>query len=171
MKEKADIAATQLTITKARSKVVDFTAPYNKIQHGILMLNKRQRLDINLQFLSFLDANLLWAFVGFFLNCLLFIYLYERISMRYQRRLHDCTSDAKSLWEETFTYVSGITFQRDLGGRNPKGVAARLAAVVAAFGMVIAMTAYTAILTATKVVHEGKQPFNGIHDERVCTIM
>ena len=169
-KNKADLAATQLTITKARSKVVDFTAPYSRIRQGILMLNKVERQNIDLQVLSVLDSNLLWVFLAVFISGFLFICLNEYVSMRYQGKLPASTDDQRPLWMETFTYMSGITFQRDLGGRNPKGFAARLSAIVVAFGMVVAMTAYTAILTATKVVREQKQPFQGIHDERVGNI-
>ena len=103
----------------------------------------------------------------FFVIGLLMIYLYEWTSLKCQAMVHGGTTDSTNLLSTTFTYMVGITFQRDLGGRNPTGVGARLAALLVAFGMVVGMTAYTAIMTATTVIKEERDPFRGMQDERV----
>ena len=140
-RNEADLAAAQLTDTEARSKVVDFVAPYTSVPQAILLLKKQDLMLINFNFLLVLDEDFAWALFSFFIFGFFVIYFYEYISMRYQGRLEEEASNTKPLWMETFTYVSGITFQRDLGGRNPKGSGTRLTAVAVAFGMVVVMTA------------------------------
>ena len=168
---KADLAAAQLTVTKARSNVVEFVQPYTEVKQGIMMLNNKETKELAFHFFSFMETDLSWTFLGFAIIGLCVVYIIEYISMRYQGRLEEEASNTRPLWMETFTYISGITFQRDLGGRNPKGTGARLTSVVVAFGMVVTMTAYTAVLTATTVKQEETDPFNGINDERVMFII
>ena len=172
LRNKAEFAAAPLTVSKIRSGVVDFVAPSIQVSQGMLMLanqkmGEQETILPALHFLEFTTKEFLWAFLGFFIIGLFVVFVKEYISMRYQGRLEKEASNTKPLWMETFTYVSGITFQRDLGGRNPKGAGARLTAIVVAFGMVVVMTAYTAVLAATKVMQEVRDPFKGLHDERV----
>lgn len=170
-RKKAELAVGQLTITKARMDVVDFVSPFMEIKQAIIMLNRPDNsmnhnfIEFNL--LSCVEVNLLWTFITVFFICFIVIYCYEYTTLKWQGTTQHEANDGKILWLKTLTYVAGITFQRDLGGRNPTGVGARLTAVVVAFGMVIAMTAYTATLTAKKVKQEEENAFKGMDDERV----
>ena len=169
-RKKADLAVAPLMLTKGRSEAVDFLAPFSEVKQGMILLRNRKPTvhdHINFRFLSSLEGNLLWGFGVFFVIGLLMIYLYEWTSLKCQAMVHGGTTDSTNLLSTTFTYMVGITFQRDLGGRNPTGVGARLAALLVAFGMVVGMTAYTAIMTATTVIQEERDPFRGMQDERV----
>ena len=68
---------------------------------------------------------------------------------------------------ESMTYIGGVTLQRDLGGQNPARLGARISAVIFAFGMVIVVTTYTAVLAAQSVQNQEKNPFLGSKDSRV----
>ena len=68
---------------------------------------------------------------------------------------------------ETFSYVAGIAFQRDLGGKPPWKWSARLIAIVYATAMTVLMTSYTANLTANNIKESKDNKFKGFNDERV----
>lgn len=164
---KADIAVAALTATADRFQVVDFCEPYWKIDLGIMISTMMNSLSfINWEFLGPLSVQLrIWILVTFILGTIL-IYVLENQHL-VLKRITDKTAYPRYQWREGFSYFSGLTFQRDLGGKNPQRYGARVTAVAFAFGMVIIMTTYTAVLTASKVSQASSNPFRGFKDTRV----
>ena len=173
-KGKAEIAAAGLTITNLRLKDVQFTSPFMRAPLGILMSNKKDRITfVNFTFLVYMTEQLLWCLLATFFVGIVTVYSYENARSFFAPRGQEFNDDDsyKYIWKESFTYFSGLTFQRDLGGKNPKRPAARITAVIFAFTMVIVMTAYTAVLTASNVRQEERDPFKGMQDERVSIVV
>ena len=173
-KGKAEIAAAGLTITNLRLKDVQFTSPFMRAPLGILMSNKKDRITfVNFTFLVYMTEQLLWCLLATFFVGIVTVYSYENARSFFALRGQEFNDDDsyKYIWKESFTYFSGLTFQRDLGGKNPKRPAARITAVIFAFTMVIVMTAYTAVLTASNVRQEERDPFKGMQDERVSIVV
>ena len=160
----ADAVFSGLTINRVRSKVVDFSEPFMRVDLGIIISTAPSPPDfVNFTFLSFISPNLLWLLLAVFISGTILIYLFDNRRLYFPQRRRRITYP----WREGFTYFSGLAFQRDLGGKNPSGCGARVTAVIFAFAMVITMTAYTAVMTATKVQQEDRNPFKGFKDERV----
>ncbi|XP_066917623.1 glutamate receptor ionotropic, NMDA 3A-like [Clytia hemisphaerica] len=164
---KADIAIAALTATADRLKIVDFCEPFLLTDLGIMISTIHDQLDfINWEFLAPLSTRLrVWILVTFIIGVYL-IYILENQHLVLQRII-DKGVFPRYQWREGFSYFSGLTFQRDLGGKNPQRAGARVTAVAFAFGMVIIMTTYTAVLTASKVSQSTSNPFHGFDDERV----
>eukprot|EP00794_Sanderia_malayensis_P008227 gene8227-9107_t len=175
IRNKADVSIAALTNTKGRSEVVDFSEPYLEVSLAVLMLsNHKETLPfINFAFLNQISEELLWALLGVCIVGIILVFLLENLSRNLSRRPTAAkeTNAKKGLrhysLRECFTYFSGLTFQRDLGGRNPKQLATRITAITFAFGMVVVMTTYTAILTASKVTSAESDPFLGFSDHRM----
>ena len=122
------------------------------------MKKKSQSIEfVNFGFIQMMSKHLLYAIAGLtMLGIVLLFFIENRFWLT--RRVQNSKYYP---FREAFTYFSGLTFQRDLGGRNPKHLAARLTAITFAFAMVIIMSTYTAMLTADKVKQEDKHPFLG----------
>ena len=167
MDQKADIAVAALTATADRLEVVDFCEPFLLTDLGIIISTIHNSLDfINWEFMKPLSTELrIWILVTFIIGVYL-IYILENQHLVLQRII-DKGVFPRYQWREGFSYFSGLTFQRDLGGKNPQRAGARVTAVAFAFGMVIIMTTYTAVLTASKVSQSTSNPFHGFSDERV----
>lgn len=165
---KADVALAGLTITESRSRVVNFTLPYLESEMGILVKPQIVHLDfINFEFLQPLNWELqffLWLIIvgTMVVNFTLenSIYITSLTKKEYVEEKYYSTY-------ESMTYISGVALQRDMGGVNPKRPGARFAAIVFAFGMVIVVTTYTAVLAAQNMQHVEKNPFKGSKDSRV----
>ena len=71
---------------------------------------------------------------------------------------------------ESISYISGVTLQRDLGGRHPIRPAARVVCLIFATSMVIIVSTYTAVLAAQSLKNQEKEPFRGSQDYRVSTL-
>ena len=166
-KHKADLAMAGLTINNVRSQVVDFSSPYMVVELGIIINTQSNSGNfLNFTFLTYMSENLLWSILGIFLAGIVIVYCFENeqyLFKKTRRRKRQFSYP----WKEGFTYFSGLTFQRDLGGKNPQRHGARVTAVVFAFSMVIIMTAYTAVLTASTVKQEERDPFLGMKDDKV----
>ena len=165
---KADMAVAGLTITGARSKVIDFSVPYKDATMGILVMPKIVQLKFyNFEFIAPLATQLqiaLWIVVA---GVVVLNFLYENnlyvlslTSIKYKNTQY------YPLYE-SMTYITGVTLQRDMGGKNPKRAGSRVNAIFFSFGMVIVVTTYTAILAAWSVKNQEKNPFRGSKDERV----
>jgi len=169
---KADIALAGLTINKLRSNYVDFTVPFMRTEIGILTLKstKTNNNYLNLDFIANLADETKYAIIALYTlslfilcaidNCAL--YFKDQFDRRYRNKQHDLYPV-----EECFTYISGLSFQRDLGGKNPRSYGGRATAVYVAFGMMAVSTVYTASLTASKVVVSTHDNFKGLKDEKV----
>ncbi|XP_065053994.1 glutamate receptor ionotropic, NMDA 2B-like [Rhopilema esculentum] len=161
---KAEMIMGPITATESRSAVVDVGEPMFHISLAILLL---QQYETELSFLNFsfvnnVDGDLLLVLLAMFLFGFCFIYLLENTLFSKK----DESSKRSYNLKDGFAYVSGITFQRDLGGKSPKKSSARISFVVFAFAMVIIMSTYTATLTAVKVKQENLNVFEGMHDPK-----
>ncbi|XP_057317108.1 glutamate receptor ionotropic, NMDA 2B-like isoform X2 [Hydractinia symbiolongicarpus] len=165
---KADIAVAGLTITGERSRFIDYTVPYMEAQMGILVKPQIVRLEfLNWDFIAPLSGELqltLWVVV---VGAMVLNYIFE--NNLYALSLTDCKFKFLKYYPtfESMTYISGVTLQRDLGGVNPVRAGARVSAIVFAFGMVIVVTTYTAVLAAQSVQNQEKNPFLGSKDPRM----
>lgn len=163
IKGEADLLMAPITTTTKRSYFVEFGEIYMEITLVIVLPTKQSN---NLQFLNFgfiqsVSSDLLLGLLGAFIFGTIWLYCLEN---RLMINKHD---NYNYRFKECFTYFSGITFQRDLGGKNPTRSAARITAIIFAFAMVCIMTSYSAKLTAEKVTNEEHESFLGMTDRRV----
>ena len=163
---KAEIAFATLTSTTKRSAVVEFGESFLQVTLGILIASNyaAEMNFFNFNFVANVTGNLLLALLGIFIVGLIILYATENFEshLKSQKRTY--------AWREGFFYLSGITFQRDLGGKNPNQAATRVIFIVFAFGMVIIMTTYTATLTAVQVQQDNTDVLKGFKDPKVCVI-
>ena len=161
---KADIAFATLTSTTKRSRVVDFGESFLQVTMGILVgSNYADEMNVlNFNFVANVTGDLLFALFGMFICGLIVLYVTENFVHHHRGQKRKYAS------REGFSYISGIAFQRDLGGKNPQQAATRVMFIVFAFGMVIVMTTYTATLTAVQVKQDNNVVLTGINDQKVC---
>ena len=160
---KADIAFAALTSTSKRSTVVDFGESFLHIALGILVASTYAD-DIeflNFNFVANVTGDLLLALFGMFICGLIILFVTENFLNRLKGL------ERYYAFRECFSYLSGITLQRDLGGRNPNRGATRIMFIVFAFCMVVVMTTYTATLTAVQVKQENNNVLTGMNDPKV----
>jgi len=115
----------------------------------------------NFNFVANVTGDLLLALLGIFIVGLIILYAAENFES------HQKSEKRTYTWREGFFYLSGITFQRDLGGKNPNQAATRVMFIVFAFGMVIIMTTYTATLTAVQVKQDNTDVLKGFKDPKL----
>lgn len=165
----ADLAVAGLAITGERSEVVDFTVPYFEAEMGILVKPKTAELSfVNWEFIAPLSPTLqivLWLLV---LGAMSVNFMFENdyfflalLSKKFYKTLRLYPPD------DSMIYITGVFLQREMGGRNPNQLSARVHAVCFAFAMVVVVTSYTAVLAAWSVQNQDKHPFSGSNDERV----
>ena len=160
---KADIAVQGLTANEVRSSVVDFTTHFMLTSIGIV--RKRKELDlpiVNWEFVKMLKADLVLGLVSSFAIVFIFLFTYENINHYFHKERYYPTREA-------FSYIAGLTFQRDLAGKTPHKWSARFVAIVYAIAMTIVMTSYTANLTANNLTATDEDDFQGLKDPKVIT--
>ena len=160
----ADIIMAPITTTTKRSYFVEFGEIYMEITLVIVIPTKQTH---NLHFLNFgfvrsVSSDLLLGLLAAFIFGIILLYFLENRMM-----VNEYGNNYRYHLKECFTYLSGITFQRDLGGKNPTRSAARITGITIAFAMVCIMSSYCAQLTAEKVTHDGQKPFLGMADRKV----
>ena len=163
---KADIAISALTSTSTRSSVVDFGNSFLHVSLGILVASDyadEMKLS-NFNFVGNVAGDLLLALLGMFICGLIVLYATENFLNRLEGL------ERSYVFREIFSYLSGLTFQRDLGGANPNRGAPRVMFIVFAFGMVIVMTTYTATLTAVQVKQDNNALLTGMNDPKVSML-
>ena len=163
---KADMAFAALTSTAKRSAAVDFGESFLHVTLGILVASSYVN-DIklfNFNFVASVAGDLLLVLLGIFTCGLILLYATEKFLNRLKGLQRTYA------FGEGFSYLSGLTFQRDLGGGNPNRGATRAMVIIFAFGMVIVMTTYTATLTAVQVKQDNNVVLTGIHDPKVRVI-
>ena len=160
---KADMAFATLTSTSKRSTVIDYGESFLHITLGILVASNYadDMKSLNFNFIANVADDLLLALLGIFICGLIVLYVTENFLSRLKGL------ERYYAFGEGFSYLSGITFQRDLGGGNPNRGATRVMFIVFAFCMAIIMTTYTATLTAVKVKQDNSNILTGINDPKV----
>ena len=164
----ADIAIAALTINNQRSEAVDFTIPYMEAATGILVKPKIAPLSFfNWEFVEPLEWEFQLAMWMMVIGYMIVNYCLENdlyiLSVTQAGYVNNMYYSAL----ESMSYISGVFVQKDIGGANPKRPAARVVAVVFAFAMVIFLTSYTAVLAATFMKNEEKNPLVDSSDPRV----
>ena len=163
---KADMAFATLTSTTKRSTAVDFGESFLHVTLGILVASSyADEIEfVNFNFVANVTSDLLLVLLGIFTCGLIVLFATENFLNRLKglKRTY--------AFKEGFSYLSGLTFQRDLGGSNPNRGATRAMFIIFAFGMVIVMTTYTATLTAVQVKQDNNVVLTGIHDPKVSIL-
>ncbi|XP_066927024.1 glutamate receptor ionotropic, NMDA 1-like [Clytia hemisphaerica] len=157
---RADIAATSLTWTSARQAVADIPEYIDLSPLSIVMNREiRNKPIITWSYVKMVDSSLALTLLLTYFVLYIAVLIIEHASNIGNRRsfytLH-----------EILTYLGGLTFQRDLGGRNPFFWPSRVPSLMYAFATTIIMTTYTADLTAKGVVVE-ESNFKGMKDSRI----
>lgn len=159
--QRADMAVQGLTANAVRSVVVDFTSPFMLTSIGIVRKRKALELPvINWEFLKMLKLDLVLGLVSSFAVVFIFLFTYENIN-------HYVHSEGYYPTREAFSYIAGLTFQRDLAGKTPHKWSARFVAIIYAIAMTIVMTSYTANLTASNLTETSDDKFQGLKDPKV----
>lgn len=158
----ADIAIQGLTPTSPRSQVVDFSPGYIKTHLGIVRRVVTRELKIvNWEFLDPLEFWLMICILFSTVASVTMIYFIENSTWFF-------TGSPHFPFRECMTYVFGLTFQRDMGGKNPLKWSGRFVALGYALAMTIVMTTYTAHITANNIRYTDDDGFKGLLDNRVC---
>uniref|UniRef100_A0A7M5XHQ9 Uncharacterized protein n=2 Tax=Clytia hemisphaerica TaxID=252671 RepID=A0A7M5XHQ9_9CNID len=159
---KADIAINGFNPTRERLKEVSFTSAY---QHDYLSFVKRklsfEEIDfVNWEFVRTMESDLaLWILFSTVFSAT-FIVFSENIGYLLRSKKYFST-------REVMTYIFGLAFQRDMGGRNPLRWGGRVVALSYAASMTVIMTTYTAHLTAKNIQIVPKNTFLGLKDQRL----
>ena len=64
-------------------------------------------------------------------------------------------------------FTLGLLFQRDIGGSNPRHIGSRTIGISVAVGMMVIITAYTAVLTARNINVAKVLPVSGFYDPKI----
>ena len=157
---KADMAMAMLTITKPRARVVDFTDPFMFGGIALAIRTHDSKLStFNLKAFEPLNIDLWLVTFGLTLVVSIQLTAVERWV---------CSRRPQYSWKDGITYLVGLLFQRDIGGKNPHHHAGRTIAVLIAISTLIIMTTYTAVLTAVNISNVEEKPITGFRDPKVC---
>ena len=159
--DKADVIVNTLTALKKRAEVVDFSHHFMESAFGILRIEEYNKDFPNWQFLKPLSYSLEIALLVATFLTLFIISAIEKGSTHMRRK-------PTILFQETMAYVFGLSFQRDMGGTNPRMWSGRLTALGYASAMTIIMSIYTARITANSIGHVVIEDFKGFSDGKVC---
>ena len=169
LRGEADVAIADLTITKLRSEVVDFTHPFLSAGLGVLVSVETSRSNsLTLRFLEPFSW-VLWVTALLTIKVIvLVLWFTDRVSpLGYYRRSAEVRDKRKFNVESSLWFTWGAVFHVDEVNATPKSFSARVITVCFAFAMTIVTTSYTANLAAALVsVHE-HLPVSGIRDPKV----
>lgn len=158
---KADLAVNVISIVERRSNVVEFTNHYLESSFGIIKIKAEASQFPSWEFLAPLTVQLEVVIMATTLFAIFIISVLENVGywFKYQSKLFPT--------QEVMTYIFGLTFQRDMGGTNPRMWSGRLAALGYASAMTIVMSIYTARITANSIEQIVDDGFKGFNDEKV----
>ena len=160
IQNRADLAVTALTFNSDRAAVADLTEYIDLSPPGIVRSRKtRKQPLITSDYVNVVNPDLAVTLAMTFVGLYIAVLIIEHSSNQSKKRSFYTV-------HEILTYLSGLTFQRDLGGRNPYFWSARIPCLMYAFGTTIIMTTYTANLTAKGVVMV-ESDFKELKDDRV----
>ena len=154
---KADLVLASLTINSQRAAVVDFTNPF--LVGGMILITMLEEKEIpffNVEpFKSISVALWIAALTIPTLTIGLLVATERATGKRYY-------------WKESFLYIMGLVFQRDMGGKDPHRWSSKVIALSIAMFTLVIMSTYTAILTANSVTYTKNLPITGFDDVKVC---
>ena len=159
---RADIAIAAMTVTEARSNVVEFTENIFVTRLAIALRNEPEHLRfVNWKYVESLDLTLILSIPVLIIVSVASLYLLGKVIR------HTNPPSNKYPIKESFSYGAGLTFQRDLAGKTPDNWSARIVAISYAVALTIIMSTYMANLTATSILKESMADFKGMYDEKV----
>ncbi|XP_066929831.1 glutamate receptor ionotropic, NMDA 2C-like [Clytia hemisphaerica] len=159
---RADIAIAAMTITEARTNVVEFTENIFVTRLAIALRNEPEHLKFaNWKFAESLDPMLILSLPVLVIVSVASLYFLGKVI----KRTNPPTN--KYPIKESFSYGAGLTFQRDLAGKTPDDWSARIVAIAYAVGLTIITSTYMANLTATNILKESMADFKGMYDEKI----
>ena len=153
-----------VSMTLARSKVVDFSEPYLNDDLVLVSYAEEEEMPLfNMEVFASLSG-LLWLsiFATIFVASFILI-LTERVRQRLERP----HTSWKYTWTESISYLTGLLFQRDIGGMNPDHSGSRILSLSIAIAMMVMMSTYTAVLTANSVSVHSRITLTGFRDPKV----
>lgn len=162
MNGNADFAASSFNPTERRLRAVRFTPAYyfDELAFVLRRSSLKETPFVNWEFVRTMETDLAFLVLLSTVCVACFLIGAENVGFLMRRRKYFST-------REVMTYIFGLTFQRDMGGKNPLRWAARIAALSYAAAMMIVMTTYTAHLTAKNIQSETFTDFHGLKDSRV----
>ena len=166
----ADLIMAALTINAQRSEVIDYTGPYMVGGVAIAtMIEKSMFPFVNWEAFKPLTGEMWFVtLMIMFVASVLFL-ITERIVNSKAMMNQGATQHQRSTYNfrQSFLYIGGLAFQRDIGGEQPIYLGSRLIAIAIAAALLVIMSSYTAVLTANKVTHKTKLPIVGFKDQKV----
>ena len=161
-KGKVDFAACAFNPTKSRLTVVRYTPAYyfDELAFVLRRSSLKETPFVNWESVPTMETDLAFLVLLSTVCVACFLIGAENVGYLMRRRKYFSI-------REVMTYIFGLTFQRDMGGKNPLRWAARIAALSYAAAMMIVMTTYTAHLTAKNIQIETVTDFHGFKDSRV----
>ena len=171
LRNEADTALYSLTITEARSKVVDFTFPFLASGSGIIVSKQREFLSpINDWFLKPFSKYLWIVTLCIFGVCLLILWTAERWNRRRVYGMNSRSALTVGRFAESMSYTWGIVVQKVVQEGGPQTFGGRVLIGVFGFYMIILLSTYTANLAAIQVVQETQSEISGIYDDKVSSL-
>ena len=169
---KADLVLAALTINAQRSKVIDYTGPYMVGGVAIAtMVEKTMFPFVNLEAFKPLTGKMWFVtLMIMFVASVLFLITERIVDTKAMNNRHPAAAQYQRStynFRQSFLYIGGLAFQRDIGGEQPIYLGSRVIAIAIAAALLVIMSSYTAVLTANKVTHKTKLPIVGFKDQKV----
>ena len=166
---KADLIIAALTMNEQRTEVIDYAGPYMVGGVGIVTMIEKSMLPfINLEAFKPLTGEMWFVtLMIMFTSCVMFVVTERIVESKTIKNGREQHRTCSYTFRQSFFYIGGLAFQRDIGGEQPIHLGSRFIAIVIAASLLVIMTTYTAVLTANKVTHKTKLPIIGFKDSKV----
>ena len=158
--DKADFIMNIMTALEQRAEYIHFTSHFMESDFGIARVREMTKKIPSYLFKQPIADSLKLALLVSTIVALFGISLFENLNAKF-------AANRYVFLQETMAYVFGLTFQRDMGGTNPRMWSGRLAALGYASAMTIIMSIYTAKITANSIGQVVLDDFKGFQDDRV----
>ncbi|EDO37276.1 predicted protein, partial [Nematostella vectensis] len=170
LRGEADVAIADLTITDARSRVVDFTHPFLHVGMAILVAVYKNRSGWLVRFLEPFSTEL-WIVAVAAVN-IVFVILWiidKRSPYGHYRRGSSYKERKKFHMIASLWFTWGTIFHIDEVEARPMSNSSRTVTLVFAFGMLTLTNTYTASLAAVLVTEAEVSPVSsaGLRDPRL----
>ncbi|XP_015121885.1 glutamate receptor ionotropic, kainate 2 [Diachasma alloeum] len=168
MREEADLAITDLTITAEREKAVDFTMPFLNLGISILFRKPSKAPPSLFSFLSPFAADVWLNLIGAYIFSSLLLFLLGRMCPAEWNNPYPCIEEPTEL-ENQFTIKNSFWFtigsiMQQGSEIAPIGTSTRMLAIAWWFFSLIIANSYTANLAAFLVVETNVRPIKSAED-------
>ncbi|XP_063982898.1 glutamate receptor ionotropic, kainate 2-like [Diachasmimorpha longicaudata] len=168
MREEADLAITDLTITAEREKAVDFTMPFLNLGISILFRKPTKAAPSLFSFLSPFAADVWLNLIGAYIFSSSLLFLLGRMCPAEWNNPYPCIEEPTEL-ENQFTLKNSFWFtigsiMQQGSEIAPIGTSTRMLAIAWWFFSLIIANSYTANLAAFLVVETNVRPIKSAED-------